>query len=408
MFSYDEWHALRNQYRTDGERHTGVDIILPAISRYIDKYKPSIPISRPTKEDMEKSFLSLQSMDWKSAIRDNIDSKTIRNKFHEQVDARYCISCGHNYNPVSNHFHCDNRYKCGHDSCESSQWAWDNPFSKRFHSMFLFMWREMKGETKDINITRYRTMFRLSGYVATQFKPNVAKTIYEKTGAKKIIDISCGWGDRLAGFYTSNSSEEFLGCDPNRETYEVYKKQCFAYEKMLETPLFPSNPSFTDHGDWFEIVGQKRVRIFNKPAEDVNWDSVCETKHDLMFTSPPYFAIERYAEGSEKEDEQSWKRYGEYDSWREGFFYPVMDAMKRNCKTVMVNIVDPVVKGKRYSIEEDIRKRYGIDYIVGMLIAKRPVGMKKNKHYKVTTDEGDKKLTFIEPVYVLGNENESQ
>ena len=95
---------------------------------------------------------------------------------------------------------------------------------------------------------------------------------------------------------------------------------------------------------------------------------------------------------------QSWKRYSEYAGWRDGFFYPVMDAMQRNCDKVMINIVDPVVKGKRNHIEKDIRERYGISNIVGMSISRRPNGQENPEHYVV---DGNKKLNFIEPIYVL-------
>ena len=45
--------------------------------------------------------------------------------------------------------------------------------------------------------------FRLGTYIATQFKPVVAKAIYDMTNAKTVLDTSCGWGDRLAGFFAS-------------------------------------------------------------------------------------------------------------------------------------------------------------------------------------------------------------
>ena len=83
-------------------------------------------------------------------------------------------------NPVSNHFHADNRYTCGHATCVSSKWAWDNPHTSRCHSMLLYLFRSFKGEEASIDEHKYRAMFRLSGYVATQFKPSVAKTVYEK------------------------------------------------------------------------------------------------------------------------------------------------------------------------------------------------------------------------------------
>ena len=400
IFGYDEWQDLKAQFKTEGELHDGVDTILPAIQRWIANEKPALPIVRPTVEEMEKCFNSLLNMKWKNSVR-TVELDTVRNKFDEQVDISHVVSCGHNFNSVSNHFQCDNRYTCGHATAESSQWAWDNPFSSRTRSMLLYLWREFKDEPSPIDEDKYRCMFRLSGYVATQFKPAVAKTIYEMESAKKVIDISCGWGDRLAGFYTSSRTEEYLGCDPNKESYEIYKKQCIAYEELLQSPLFPEEVVFEDHGDWFEVKGHKRVRIYNRPAEDIDWDTVCETKHDLMFTSPPYFGIEKYAEGSDCEDMQSWKRYDEYDTWRDTFFYPVMDAMQRNCHKVMINIVDPLVKGKRNYIEKDIRARYGIADIVGMPIAKRPLSDDNTTNYSVDTDEGEKRVTFIEPIYVL-------
>ena len=75
-----------------------------------------------------------------------------------------------------------------------------------------------------------------------------------------------------------------------------------------------------------------------------------------------------------------------------------MDAMKKHCKKVMINIVDPVVNGKRNYIEKDIIDRYGIDYVVGMMISKRPNSSDMSDHYRV---EDDKKLNFIEPIYVI-------
>ena len=67
----------------------------------------------------------------------------------------------------------------------------------------------------------YMSAFRLGTYIATQFKPNVAKAIYHMTDAKKVLDTSCGWGDRLAGFYASDA-EEYISCDPNPNTFQKY------------------------------------------------------------------------------------------------------------------------------------------------------------------------------------------
>lgn len=399
IFTYDEWQELKERFKQDDESKDGISVILPAIQRYLNEHKPPIPISRPDVSAMEHAFFAMQDSDYTRNINKDFNPNTVRNKFNEKVEVEYILSAGFNYNSVSNHFHCDNRYTCGYHTKRSNYEIWNDPMSKDFSSQAQYLWREFKNERSPIDQHKYRAMFRLSGYVATQFKPTVAQTIYEERGAKTVIDISCGWGDRLAGFYVSKNTQEYLGCDPNIQSYELYKKQCIEYERLLQSPLFPTEVVFEDHGDWFEVRGNKRVRIYNKPAEDVDWDNVVEQEHDLMFTSPPYFGIERYAEGQEGEENQSWSRYSEYDGWRDFFLYPVMDAMVKHCKVVMVNIVDPVVKGKRYPVEEDLRSRYGIGSMIGMKMAKRPNGKKDQKQFEV---DGEK-LNFIEPIYILGD-----
>jgi hypothetical protein len=397
MFTYDEWQSVKQRFTTEGEIHPGFDIIFPAIRDYIRDNKPPIPIKRPTDREMSDSFHGLLNLNSAKCVDTTCDKESIRNKFDEIVDVEHIISASHTWNDVSNHFHSDNRYTCGWHSKRSNAEIWKDPMSKDFRSLIMYLWRTFKGEFDDIDHAKYRAGFRLSGYVATQFKPLVAKTVYEYHRAKRVVDISCGWGDRLAGFYTSTCTEDFLGCDPNPQSYEIYKKQCLAYEEQLQTPLFPVDVTFEDHGTWFEVRGTKRVRIYNLPAEDMDWDNIVEDRYDLMFTSPPYFGIERYAEGQEGEDNQSWKKYGEYEMWRDSFYFPVLDNLLTFCDTVLVNIVDPVVKNKRYRLEDDMRGRYAIPEVYGMKMSRRPSGVKDSDHGVVD----DKKLNFIEPVYKI-------
>ena len=395
MFSHSDWKELRQEYAVEGEIHPGIDTILPAFKRFIVENKPPMPITRPTYREMKEAFYSLQKARWLDFME--TDFGEVYNKFQEKVDASGVIATTHTHNSASAYWHNDLRYKCGYQNRPSQGHIWEDPetYSKEFRSLMMFLWREFKDTKQVIDHNKYKEMFRLSGYVATQFKPLVAKVIYDGYRAKRVVDISCGWGDRLAGFYCSKA-EEYVGCDPNGEVYEKYKLQCQEYEELLDTPLFPVDVKFTDHGDWFEMVGNKRVRIFNQPAEEVDWDTVLDVKHDLMFTSPPYFGIEKYAGGQEDEDKQSWKRYNEYSVWRDSFFYPVMDAMKKNCHRVMINIVDPVVNGERHPIEADIDKRYGIHEIVGMRMARRPSGQKDDSFIV----DGER-LNFIEPIYIV-------
>ena len=70
-------------------------------------------------------------------------------------------------------------------------------------------------------------------YIATQFKPVVAKTIYDMTKANTVLDTSCGWGDRLAGKSFASNATEYYGCDPNPNTYKQYMKQIEEYSKFF-------------------------------------------------------------------------------------------------------------------------------------------------------------------------------
>ena len=56
-------------------------------------------------------------------------------------------------------------------------------------------------------------------------------------------------------------------------------------------------------------------------AEDLPWDEIKDI--DCSFTSPPYFSTEEYNKGGEKEENQSWFKFNEYEKWRDDFFLPV-------------------------------------------------------------------------------------
>ena len=91
--------------------------------------------------------------------------------------------------------------------------------------------------------------FRLGTYIATQFKPIVAKTIYEMADAKTVLDTSMGWGDRLTAFYASNASH-YIGCDPNPNTYDRYHDMIKFFDKLTG--------------------GKKTVQIYRCGAEDLH------------------------------------------------------------------------------------------------------------------------------------------
>tara|TARA_Y100000296_G_scaffold86869_1_gene128341 strand:+ start:2616 stop:3887 length:1272 start_codon:yes stop_codon:yes gene_type:complete len=403
IYSYEEWNEFCAEYAIEGETRPGKTKIMPELLRFIDERKPALPIKRPTHEEMAKAFYGLKKTNYTNHVITRFDPESVQNKFKEVVPVEFLISSGANFNDVSNRFQCENRYSCGWHNYPSTQELWASPFQKTtvtLAAVLSFLWRDFDGFEADRDVTKWRNAFGLSGgYVAAQFKPAVAQTVYDYYRAEKVIDMSCGWGDRLAGFYTSNLTKEYLGCDPNIASYELYKKQCRAYEELLSSPLVPNEVSFQDNGDHFEIRGEKRVRIYNLPAEDMDWQGVVEQPHDLMFSSPPYFKTEIYALGQPGEDKQSWKRYSAYEGWRDKFLFKVIDDFQEVVTgPIAINIVDPVTNSKRHFLEQDMEERYGIKNILGMRINRRPTGVKGDQQNVL--DDGSQ-LKFIEPVYIL-------
>jgi len=106
-----------------------------------------------------------------------------------------------------------------------------------------------------------------------QFKPYIAVCgVYKKFKPKRILDTSAGWGDRLIGAMVMNI--DYIGIDQNKELITPYKR-------MIKD---------------FEDKTTSEVLMIFKKSQDVDYSKL--PKYDLIFTSPPYFDLEKY-EGME-------------------------------------------------------------------------------------------------------------
>lgn len=293
------------------------------------------------------------------------------------------------YNAASNHFQWENRMQCGGWKDPSPREAWST--EENIYTLRWSFWTMHKDGPK--NPTNWKMGFLLSAtgiYMAAQFRPSAAKAMYGWLGAKRVVDPSCGWGDRLAGFFTTPTTEVYAGCDPNAATYKDYIRQCEAYESRIFCGRLDSEPPvvvkhFTVSGyPAFRSRGRKDVVIVNGPAEDIDWnairDLVAPEGFDLVFTSPPYFGVERYAAGTDVAANQSWSRYNKFVGWRDSFFYPMLRAttgILRDGGVLAMNIVDPIINKVRNEVCEPMiveLATYGMDFagVVPMALARRP------------------------------------
>lgn len=212
-----------------------------------------------------------------------------------------------------------------------------------------------------------KTALALRKYIPAQFRPMAAKTIYDFFNAKRVYDPCMGWGDRLSGALAANL-DFYYGRDVNPFCFAGYSEQL----KRL--------PSFMNAS--FEMVGSET----SCPEKDY---------FDLVFTSPPYFKMEKYAG-----DMQSHALYKTFDEWLEGYLYPTAKNAYLSVKSggyVALNISDVYVNHRMNRIclpLIEYMKSIGAEYLgaIGYEIGKR-----LNHNNRNSQAQG-----FCEPILVFG------
>ena len=373
----DELYKILSKNLDEGKRPTmekedfvkttnkyGRGVFRRTLANYIERKKPDFPYKTWTKEQVYDKFRKLQKYNYINWISD-IDKKDVLEKYDDYKYPYYKYGLGvidapPAYNSISDSFMNPLRLACGSYGFKSAVERWTKGIN--IWGVLGPTWRGIN-DTFNLNAITYLGAFRLGTYIATQFKPTVAKTIYGMTNAKTVLDTSMGWGDRLTGFYTSNATH-YIGCDPNPNTFEKYHEMKKYYDKYTQQT--------------------KIVDMYRCGAEDL-WEQY-EKRHgkkleniDCAFTSPPYFSTERYNEGGDNEEDQSWSKFSEYDSWEKDFFLKVskmtFDSLNDD-GVMMVNILDPKVKGKRYYSGDALVDMLKDNFLgqVGMRITQRPQG----------------------------------
>jgi hypothetical protein len=384
-----EWKNLIKQYDKDS--------IKDSLAEYIISNNIPFPTKKISYDDLNRLFTKFT----KTSMMGHY--KNVQNVL-EKFDYKYkynqnplgVIDKSHAYNSVSNYFQQLNRMKCGSNLVDSPYDIWHD--KTKLSRMNWHFWRLGALGNSDIDNSTFRSAFRIGTYTATQFKPTVAKALYEKHKAHKVLDTSCGWGDRLAGFYATSHTELYVGCDPNPEVYETYKDQCLEYENMLGC----DSAVLQDKGDHFIVLGTKKVIIYNLPSEDVDW-SKHENTFDFYFTSPPYYETERYA--ANHSSTQSYIRYQTFDSWKHDFFFKVnrmvWDTLSDNAY-MMINIIEPrIAKGTRLNLCDDMVDDI-LTYQNAYYLGKIGMRMQARPHAIV---EADKNSIFVEPIWVFRKNN---
>jgi len=357
-----------------------------------------IPYAKISKKDAHRHYLKLKGMKHTDILVDGEwfaregTEYTYNLNFEGKQQHFRRLNAGNN---SSNYFQQKNRWSVDGSVSPGPQRTWEN---EKFMTSLMGSAYSLK--MPKINRNVLRTMIGLRKYICAQFKPNVAKVLYDKLGSKNILDFSAGWGDRLAGFYASETSEYYVGIDPRKENHPIYNEQSEFYDT---------------HRSMFEP--KKKVEFICSPAEEVDFTKYKDT-FDTVFTSPPYFNVERYS----YDDTQSWVKYKEINEWNEQFLQRTLKNLWCSVKSggyLLVNISD-VYTNSKWSTDRGwleicnpmnnfLSTFSDSEYqgCIGMELAKRPnsggAGTAKSKDY---TEEALKKAeetkdkTFCEPIWI--------
>jgi len=321
----------------------------------------SLPLKKITIDDAKDSFISLlnyQCSDFKN------DFLTTRYDYtFDKLQCGRYIDETNVGNVASDYFQQYNRFCCGSINSPSPVRTWSN--DKFLNGMLKAIWSL---KCKSINDNTFRTCLALRKYVASQFKPTIAKSIYEKFGSQDVLDFSAGWGDRLCGFYACDNTKSYIGIDPNKNVHDGYQKQVELYS---------------------EYVPDKKTTFICSPAEDVELSSEFV---DTVFTSPPYFNVEKYS----NDESQSYKRYRKLDKWLSGFLFKAIDTSVRALKKdgyLIINISDVYSNHQINNICDPMNyhiQSLGLKYegVIGMKMAKRP------------NSNAVKDGVFVEPIWI--------
>lgn len=136
------------------------------------------------------------------------------------------------------------------------------------------------------------------------FPVRVAKTLYYLYGKDnmKVLDPCAGYSSRLLGFYSCARGGTYEGIEPCQRTFDG----------LLETQkkIEPMAENHTAH-------------LYKGCAE--SYMAELDGKYDIIFTSPPYFDLEKYSD----EKSQSYISYPKYEEWLDGFLFPLIRESHR-------------------------------------------------------------------------------
>ena len=174
----------------------------------------------------------------------------------------------------------------------------------------------------------------------SHFSPFVTVMTLRYFNARRILDFSAGWGDRLIGCLARDDwIDHYCGVDPNKQLTTGYKNMIKTYAPKHS---------------------RKKYEIVCGPAEKEYIPLANGRLYDLVFTSPPFYDKEIYtSKGEQSINEKS------YQEWLDEFLLHtignVYDLLEMNGHIVL-HLSDELIESIKDKVSQYM-KYEGIIYI---------------------------------------------
>ena len=261
------------------------------------------PIKKPSLSDTASAFQKLVDLDTSTIIsagRKMPGYEWARTAAHTMLYGRSYYS----FNKASSRFQFDDRMRSSRSSHQSVKQSWSSP-----ESWITDIWRI---KCTRLTSSLLRCCIRIHSLPPSQFSTTTAKAVYDMFNATIILDPCFGWGDRFAAAMSRPGTISFTGIDPRKGAEKGYISQVKMYSRLrTDMNMAAVKSSF--------IVGC---------AELVKLKGF-----DMVFTSPPFFKLEKYHSGTGSRNQSV---HGKADvlDWLEKFMNPMLrnswDSLKVN------------------------------------------------------------------------------
>ena len=225
-----------------------------------------------------------------------------------------------------------------------------------------------------------RRMITMTGGLGsvTKYRTVTAKALVQFFQAKRVLDPCTGWGGRLLGCLAAADDCYYVGCEPDKNTYK-------GLTDILQDDAIP-------------LDARIRARILPKPAEMALTDDILKMeKFDMVLTSPPYFNLEQYTDGTQ----QSITTYTKWEDWLEKWLKPVILSALAMLKPGGVSCwsVKNFKSDKHYALADATKKIHAdagwtLVKVVAMTGSARPgTGTSTSADTDTSAEEKKKKLS---------------